>query len=129
MSQHVKDIQTNPVKSTIILAIPIIVLLFLNTLYGVIDIFWIDGIGESAVICMGYIANFAYTLHKVGDGIGRAVNALISNAFGAEDIEKTEKYAEQGLILIVAISVIIPIIGIPLIRPICVMANLVEYTD
>ena len=129
MSQHVKDIQTNPVKSTIILAIPIIVLLFLNALYGVIDIFWIDGIGESAVICMGYIANFAYTLHKVGDGIGRAVNALISNAFGAEDIEKTEKYAEQGLILIVAISVIIPIIGIPLIRPICVMANLVEYTD
>ena len=129
MSQHVKDIQTNPVKSTIILAIPIIVLLFLNALYGVIDIFWIDGIGESAVICMDYIANFAYALHKVGDGIGRAVNALISNAFGAEDIEKTEKYAEQGLILIVAISVIIPIIGIPLIRPICVMANLVEYTD
>ena len=40
---------------------------------------------------MGYIANFAYTLHKVGDGIGRAVNALISNAFGAGDIEKTQK--------------------------------------
>ena len=129
MSQHVKDIQTNPVKSTIILAIPIIVLLFLNALYGVIDIFWIGGIGESAVICMGYIANFAYTLHKVGDGIGRSVNALISNAFGAEDIEKTEKYAEQGLILILAISVIIPIISIPLIGPICVMADLVEYSD
>ena len=62
MSQHVKDIQLNPVKSTIIISIPIIVLLFLDALYCVIDLYWIDGLGTSAVICMGYITNFIYTL-------------------------------------------------------------------
>lgn len=129
MSQHVKDIQLNPVKSTIILSIPIIVLLFLDALYCVIDLYWIDGLGASAVICMGYIANFIYTLNKLGDGIGRSANVLISTAFGAGEIEKTEEYAEQGLLLILAISIITPIISIPFIKPICVMANIGEYSN
>ena len=92
MINHVKEIQLKPVKSTITLALPIIILLFLSSLYSVIDIYWIGGIGTSAVICMGYIANFVYTINKLGDGIGRSVNVLISNSFGAQEIEKTEKY-------------------------------------
>lgn len=78
---------------------------------------------------MGYIANFIYTLDNVGDGIGRSVNVLISNAFGAKEIEKTERYAEQGLLLILILSVIIPFITIPLIKPICFMADISEYAE
>ena len=89
MSIHVQEIQLNPVKSTIMLSIPIIILLFLNSLYALIDLFWIGGLGTTAVICMGYIANVIYTINKVGDGIGRAANVLISNAFGAKEIEMT----------------------------------------
>ena len=129
MTHHVKDIQLRPVKSTIMLSLPIIILLFLDAFYCVVDIYWIDGLGASAVICMGYIANFIYTLDNVGDGIGRSVNVLISNAFGAKEIEKTERYAEQGLLLILILSAIIPFISIPLIKPICLMANISEYTE
>ena len=129
MSIHVNDIQLNPVKSTILLSIPIIILLFLNSLYTVIDIFWIGGLGSAAVICMGYIANFIYTLDKVGDGIGRAVNVLISNAFGAKELEKTNLYAQHGLLIILLFSFILPIITIPLIEPVCIMTNIAEYND
>ena len=129
MSEHVKDIQLNPVKSTFMLSIPIIILYFLDSLYAVGDIYWVNGLGTTAIICMGYISNFIITLHYLGDGIGRSCNILISNAFGAQEIEKTEKYAEQGLLLIVVLSIIIPIVSIPLIEPICVMAGIGEYTD
>lgn len=129
MSEHVKDIQLNPVKSTIMLGIPIIVLFFLNSMYSVIDIYWIDGLGTSAVICMGYISNFIYSMDNLGDGIGRSTNILISRSLGANEIEKTEKYAEHGLVLILLLSVIIPLISIPLIKPICLMADIAEYSD
>ena len=129
MSEHVRDIQLNPVKSTIMLALPIIALLILNSFYTIIDIYWIDGIGTSAIICMGYISNFIYVMNNIGDGIGRSSNVLISNALGANEIEKTSSYAEHALFLIIAVSIIIPIISIPLIKPICMMANIAEYSD
>ena len=129
MSIHVQEIQLNTAKSTIMLSIPIIILLFLNSLYALIDLFWIGGLGTTAVICMGYIANVIYTINKVGDGIGRAANVLISNAFGAKEIEMTEKYAEHGLFLILVCSIIFPIITIPLIKPICAMAGITEYSN
>ena len=102
-----KRIQENPVKSTIALSIPIIVLLFLDTFYAVADLYWIGSIGTSAIVCMGYISNAVYVLSKMGDGIGRAVNVLISNAFGARRRGKTKIYAQHGMILIFAVSIIL----------------------
>ncbi|WP_405305221.1 MATE family efflux transporter [Methanobrevibacter sp.] len=129
MSAHNIDIQLNPVKSTITLGIPIIILCFLSSFYSIIDLYWIGGLGTSAIVCMGYISNFIYAINNLGDGIGRSTNILISNAFGAKEIEKTEKYAEQGLLLILTLSIIIPIVFIPLVEPICAMTNIMQYCE
>ena len=129
MSQHVNDIQMHPVKSTIMLGIPIILLFFLDSLYSVADVYWVSGLGTAAIICMGFISNIIYAIDNLGDGIGRSCNVLISNAFGANQIEKTEKYAEQGLLLILLLSIVIPFVTIPFVEPICVMAGISEYTD
>ena len=129
MIDNIKRIQENPVKSTIALSIPIIVLLFLDTFYAVADLYWIGSIGTSAIVCMGYISNAVYVLSKMGDGIGRAVNVLISTAFGAHRRGKTKIYAQHGMILIFAVSIIIPLIGIPIIKGICFAVNLDSYAD
>lgn len=129
MANKVESIQLNPLKSVIVLSIPIIFLLFLDTTYSVIDLYWIKGLGQSAIICMGYIANVIYALNKIGDGIGRAVNVLVSTAFGAKKEEETHLYAQQGVILIFALSILIPIVSIPFIKTICVIANLGMYSD
>lgn len=128
MADKVENIQLNPLNSVITLAIPIMILLFLDTTYSVIDLYWIKGLGQSAIIAMGYIANAVYALNKIGDGIGRAVNVLVSTAFGAQKREETHLYAQQGLILIFALSIIIPLISIPFIKTICVRANLGIYS-
>lgn len=93
MGDNIENIQLNPFKSAIMLGIPIIILLFLDTTYSIIDLYWIKGLGQSAIICMGYISNVIYAINKTGDGIGRAVNVLISNSFGAQKREETHHYA------------------------------------
>ena len=129
MANKVENIQLNPLKSVMVLAIPIIILLFLDTTYSVIDLYWIKGLGQDAIICMGYIANAVYALNKIGDGIGRAVNVLISTAFGAEKIEDTRLYAQQGVILIFALSILIPLLSIPFIKSICLAVDLDMYSE
>lgn len=129
MTDKVEKIQLNPLKSVLTLSIPIILLLFLDTTYSVIDLYWIKGLGEAAIISMGYIANIIYALNKIGDGIGRAVNVLISTSFGAKNREKTHIYAQQGFILILILSIILPLISIPFMKNICAMVGLGEYSD
>ena len=129
MANKVESIQLNPLKSVMVLAIPIIILLFLDTTYSVIDLYWIKGLGQTAIICMGYIANAIYALNRLGEGIGRAVNVLISTAFGAQKDEETHLYAQQGMFLLLILSIIIPIISIPFIKPICLMVNIEEFSD
>lgn len=84
MINNFEKIQSNPVKSTISLGIPIIILLVLETVYSITDTYRISGIGFSAFVGLGYIANVIYASNKIGDGIGRSVNVLISNELGAK---------------------------------------------
>ena len=54
---RIEDIQKNPLKSVFLLSIPIIVILFLHTFYSVVDAIWIAGLGQSAIIAVGYVLN------------------------------------------------------------------------
>jgi Na+-driven multidrug efflux pump len=60
MINNLEKIQSNPVKSTISLSIPIIILLILETVYSISDTYWISGLGFSALAALGYITNVVY---------------------------------------------------------------------
>ncbi|SDA45904.1 putative efflux protein, MATE family [Methanobrevibacter millerae] len=126
---HIRDIQENPLKSVFLLSIPIIAILFLQTLYSVIDSFWIAGLGQSAIIAVGYVLSLWYILQKLGEGIGRSCNVLISTSFGANDYEKANNIACHGLIIILILAVLIPVMFILLIKPICILGHLEQYSD
>jgi Na+-driven multidrug efflux pump len=85
---NINRIQERPLKMVFIISIPIIAIIFLQTLYSVIDAFWIAGLGESAIIAVGYVLNIWYILQKLGEGIGRSSNILSSTALGARIIPR-----------------------------------------
>ena len=60
MINNLEKIQSNPVKSTISLSIPIIIILILETVYSISDTYWISGLGFSALAALGYITNVVY---------------------------------------------------------------------
>lgn len=127
--EKIKYIQEYPLKSVFVLSIPIIAFLFLQTFYSVVDAFWIAGLGESAIIAVGYVLNLWYILQKLGEGIGRSCNVIISTSFGAEDYQRANNVACHGLIIILALSIIIPLLSILLIKPICVLGHLEQYSN
>ena len=126
---HIKDIQNNPLKSVFLLSIPIIAILFLQTSYSVIDAFWISGLGQDAIIAIGYVLNLWYILQKLGEGIGRSCNVLISTSLGAGDYKNANNIAFHGLIIILILAVLIPIAFLIFIKPICILGHLEQYSD
>lgn len=125
----IKYIQEYPLRSVFVLSIPIIAFLFLQTFYSIVDSYWIAGLGESAIIAIGYVLNLWYILQKLGEGIGRSCNVIISTSFGADDYQKANNVACHGLIIIFVLSIIIPLLFILFIKPICVLGHLEQYSD
>lgn len=128
MINKIHEIQENSIKSVFLLSIPIIAILFLHTFYSVVDAFWIAQLGERAIIAVGYVLNLWYIIQKLGEGIGRSCNVLISMDFGADEYEEANNIACHGLMVILALSVIIPIMFFLLIKPICILGHLERYS-
>ena len=117
MADRLKEIQERPFKSVIYISIPLILILFLNTLYGIVDVYWIGFLGQSAIIAVGYIANVSYAFNKIGDGIARSSSVLITNSFGSKDYSRANNIALHGILMIMVVSVIMSVGGILLIKP------------
>ena len=104
--------------------IPIIVILFLHTFYSVVDAIWIAGLGQSAIIAVEYVLNLYYILQKLGEGIGRSCNVMISTSFGANEYDRANNIACHGLFIILILAVLIPVMFILLIKPVCSIAHI-----
>lgn len=86
-------------------------------------------LGGSEVIALGYIVNIIYASNKIGDGIGDAVRVLISNDLGAKNFKRVNNVAAHGLVIIIVISIIMPLITIPLIGYVCDILTIGAYSD
>lgn len=129
MANKLKEIQETPFKSVIYISIPLILILFLNTLYGIVDVYWIGFLGQSAIIAVGYIANISYAFNKIGDGIAKSTSVIITNSFGAKDYGRANNVALHGILIIMVLSVIMPIMGILLIKPFFSAIGVGAYAD
>ena len=57
MNEKITQIQDNPFKSLILLSIPIILLLFFNETYTILDTYFLSQLGNDVIIAFGYIAD------------------------------------------------------------------------
>ena len=83
MGEEIKDIQENPLKSMIILAIPIIILVLFNESYSLFDTYFLSQLGNTIVIAFGYITQIFYFINRSGIGLGRGVSSIIARLIGA----------------------------------------------
>ena len=99
MAAHVNLLDKNITKNIIQMAIPLMVLNLINSLYSVVDTFFVGRIGElqvGAVTLVGPITSCAVAFTT---GLNAAALALISQAIGANQREKANETATHLLIL------------------------------
>ena len=103
---------TEPIHGLMIkMSLPLMVSMFVQALYNVVDSFFVAKIGEDALAAVTLC--FPFQMLNASFGIGTAVgmSALLSRYLGAKKFEKADKVAHNGFILVFINYAIFFIIG------------------
>lgn len=97
-------------RAILLLAIPMILEMALESLFGVVDIVWVARVGANAVAAVGVTESLGALLFSVVMGLGLSTSAMVARRIGEKDLDGAAVGAVQSILLGFATSVMI---GVP----------------
>src|SRR5580692_1004117 len=97
-------------RSILLLAIPMVLELVLESLFAVVDVFWVGRLGANAVATVGLTESMVMMAFSIGLGLSLSTTAMVARRIGEKDPEDAAIAAVQAIILGLLISLAI---GIP----------------
>jgi putative MATE family efflux protein len=101
----VKALFGDPRKAIIKLSIPMMVAMSVQTIYNIVDAFWVAGLGADALAAMGFVFPFFFVIMSLSNGLGIGGGAAISRRIGAKDKLGADNVAVHTIILMVLLAV------------------------
>ena len=98
------------------MALPMALSMLVNSLYNIIDSFFVAQISEDAMTALSLVFPVQNFINAAGIGFGIGINAVIAFYLGAGDHKKADMAATQGLLLAILHSILLTI-GAILIMP------------
>ncbi len=106
------DLTTAPIgKALVMLAVPMVLEMIMESIFAVVDVFWVAHLGASAVAAVGLTESMMMILYAIAMGVSIGVMALVARRVGEKDIAAAGRTAAQGIVLGVAIAAAIGIAG------------------
>ena len=106
-------------KNIVYFSLPYLLSYFLQTLYGLADLFIVgqfDGVASTTAVSIGSQVMHMLTVMIVGLAMGTTVN--IGRAVGARDSQKASKVVGNTTVLSVGVSVVLAVVLLVLVQPI-----------
>ncbi len=106
------ELITKDIKKLIVqIAIPSSVGLFFNTMYNVVDTFYIGQISTAAISALTYSFMIFFMLLSISFGLSSAITAYVGGALGKHKKNMAQVYASNGISLFILISLILSVIS------------------
>lgn len=97
-------------RAILLLAIPMVLEMVLESLFGVVDVFWVGHLGAGAVATVGLTESMLTLVFAVGLGLSMSTTAMVARRVGEKDQEGASIAAVQAIILGAIASLLI---GLP----------------
>lgn len=92
--------KTQPVLRLLLtMALPMVISMLVNSLYNIVDSFFVAKISKDAMTALSLVYPMQNLINAVMIGFGVGINAVISFYLGAQNQEKADRAATQGVIL------------------------------
>ena len=98
-------------RAIFMLSIPMILEMAMESLFAVVDIFFVSKVGVNAVATVGLTESVLTLVYSVAIGLSMAATAMVARRIGEKKPEKAAEAAMQCIILAVSISLIISVTG------------------
>ena len=107
-----KEFTTGNINRAIfLLAIPMILEMLMESLFAVVDAFFVAKISMQAVATVGLTETVITLVYSLAIGISMAATAMVARRIGEKDPEAAAKAAGQSILLSIGIAFIIALIG------------------
>lgn len=97
-------------RAILLLAVPMVLEMVLESLFAVVDVFWVGRLGANAVATVGLTESLLSLIFAVGIGLSLSTTAMVSRRIGEKDPEGAAVAGVQAIVLGLITSVVI---GIP----------------
>lgn len=94
-----------------VLAIPMILEMAMESLFAIVDIFFVAKLGEHAIATVGLTESVVVLVYAMGFGISMAATALISRRFGEKEYKEAGAAAFQLLLVGGSIAIVLGFLG------------------
>jgi putative MATE family efflux protein len=97
-------------RSILLLAIPMVLEMVLESLFAVVDVFWVSHLGADAIATVGLTESVLTLVFAVGMGLGMSTTAMVARRIGEKDANGAAISAVQAVFLglIVSLSLGLP---------------------
>lgn len=99
-------------KAIFLLAVPMVLEMAMESTFGLVNIFWVSGLGSDAVSIVGVTEALLTTVFAIAMGLSMAVTAMVARRIGEKDPEQAAVTAVQGIILGGSVAVVLAALGI-----------------
>jgi len=99
-------------RAVLLLAVPMVLELVLESTFAVVDIFFVSKLGPSAVATVGLTESYLFLLYAVAMGLSMAVTAVVARRIGEGRREEAAITAVQAIFVALLVSVVPALIGI-----------------
>lgn len=88
-----------PKRAVLLLAVPMILEMFMESLFAVVNIFFVSRLGSDAVAVVGLTESVMTVLYAVAIGLSIAASSIVARRIGEKNVERAAHAAGQILII------------------------------
>ncbi len=97
--------------SILILAIPMVLEMVMESIFAVVDIFFVSRLGDESVAAVGLTESLMTLVYTVAMGLSIGLTATVARRVGEDDPEAAGAATVQGMLLGAAIALVLGVVG------------------
>jgi len=106
------DYTAGPIgRAIFLLAVPMVLETVLESVFAVVDVFFVSRLGADAVATVGLTESMMVLIYTLAMGLGIGATATVARRIGEKDPDGASHAAAQAILLAVLISLVLGIVG------------------
>ncbi len=99
-------------KAVILLAIPMMLEMSMESVFAVVDIFFVSHLGKHATSTVGLTESVITIVYSLAMGISMAASAMVARRIGEKNKPGASRAAGQSIVLSIAITIVLSVLGV-----------------
>jgi putative MATE family efflux protein len=108
-TEGVETLLGDPKSAILKLSAPMVVSMFLLSLYNIVDAFWVAGLGSDALAAVGFVFPLFFVALGIANGLGVGSGSAVSRRIGAQEKAGADLVAQHTMAIMAIIAVLFSI--------------------